>query len=199
MSTSITDMYCKCGEIKMERKTFDGMREKNVKSWTAMIAGYGKHGLAKEALAVFYEMHRAGVQPNYITFVSVLAACSHAGFVEEGRNFFSTMNQEFGTEPGAEHYSCMVDLLGRAGFLNEAFDLIKGMKVKPDVMVWGALLAACRIHKNIKLGDISAKKLFELDSSNCGYHLLLSNIYASAGRWDDVERMKVSIKEKKTS
>ncbi|KAI3941286.1 hypothetical protein MKW92_019251 [Papaver armeniacum] len=196
MSTSIIDMYCKCGEIKMARKTFDGMREKNVKSWTAMIAGYGKHGLAKEALAVFYEMQRAGVQPNYITFVSVLAACSHAGFVEEGRNCFSTMNQEFGIEPGAEHYSCMVDLLGRAGFLNEAYDLIKGMKVKPDVMVWGALLAACRIHKNIKLGEISAKKLFELDSSNCGYHLLLSNIYANAGRWDDVDRTKVSIKEK---
>ncbi|KAI3862577.1 hypothetical protein MKX03_037681 [Papaver bracteatum] len=196
LSTSIIDMYCKCGEIKMAGKTFDGMREKNVKSWTAMIAGYGKHGLAKEALAVFYEMHRAGVPPNYITFVSVLAACSHAGLVEEGRNCFSTMNQEFGIEPGAEHYSCMVNLFGRAGFLNEAYDLIKGMKVKPDVMVWGALLAACRIHKNIKLGEISAKKLFELDSSNCGYHLLLSNIYAHAGRWDDVERTQVSIKEK---
>ncbi|MCL7030808.1 hypothetical protein MKW94_007303 [Papaver nudicaule] len=195
MSTSIIDMYCKCGKIKMARKTFDGMKEKNVKSWTAMIAGYGTHGLAEEALAVFYEMRRAGVQPNYITFVSVLAACRHAGLVEEGRNCFRAMSPEFGIEPGAEHYSCMVDLFGRAGFLNEAYDLIKGMKVKPDFMVWGALLAACRIHKHVELGEISAKKLFELDSSNCGYHLLLSNLYADAGRWDAVARMKVSIKE----
>ncbi|MCL7028217.1 hypothetical protein MKW94_005730 [Papaver nudicaule] len=126
---------------------------------------------------------RCTEQPNYITFVSVLAACRHAGLVEEGRNCFRAMSQEFGIEPGAEHYSCM------------AYDLIKGLKVKPDFMVWGSLLAACRIHKHIELGEISAKKLFELDSSNCGYHLLLSNIYADAGRWDAVARMKVSIKE----
>ncbi|OVA17385.1 Pentatricopeptide repeat [Macleaya cordata] len=193
--TSIIDMYCKCGRVEMARKAFDLMKEKNVKSWTAMIAGYGMHGLAREALEVFYEMQRVGVKPNYITFVSVLAACSHAGLVEEGWHWFKTMNQEFGIEPGVEHYGCMVDLLGRAGFLNEAYDLIKGMKMKPDFVVWGSLLGACRIHKNVELGEISATKLFKLDPNNCGYYVLLSNIYADAGRWADVERVRVSIKD----
>ncbi|KAJ4957915.1 hypothetical protein NE237_025026 [Protea cynaroides] len=163
-------------------------------SWTAMVAGYGMHGRAKESLEVFYEMQKAGVKPNYITFVSVLAACSHAGFVEEGWHWFKTMNQEFNIEPGIEHYGCMVDLLGRAGYLDEAYELIKGMKVKPDCVVWGALLGACRIHKNVKLGEISSRKLFELDPDNCGYYVLLSNLYADAGRWEDVERMRIFMK-----
>ncbi|KAK9271618.1 hypothetical protein L1049_001981 [Liquidambar formosana] len=194
VGTSIIDMYCKCGKVEMARKAFKRMKEKNVKSWTAMVAGYGMHGRAKEALEVFYEMRKAGVKPNYITFVSVLAACSHAGLLEEGWHWFKTMNHEFNIEPGVEHYGCMVDLLGRAGYLNDAYDLIKGMKVRPDFVVWGALLGACRIHKNVELGEISAKKLFELDPKNCGYYVLLSNIYADAGRWEDVERMRVFIK-----
>ncbi|KAJ4958901.1 hypothetical protein NE237_026012 [Protea cynaroides] len=194
VGTSIIDMYCKCGRVGMARRAFDRMKEKNVKSWTAMVAGYGMHGRAKESLEVFYEMQKAGVKPNYITFVSVLAACSHAGFVEEGWHWFKTMNQEFNIEPGIEHYGCMVDLLGRAGYLDEAYELIEGMKVKPDCVVWGALLGACRIHKNVKLGEISSRKLFELDPNNCGYYVLLSNLYADAGRWEDVERMRIFMK-----
>ncbi|XP_043717297.1 pentatricopeptide repeat-containing protein At3g26782, mitochondrial isoform X2 [Telopea speciosissima] len=194
VGTSIIDMYCKCGRVGMARRAFDRMKEKNVKSWTAMVAGYGMHGRARESLEVFYEMQRAGVKPNYITFVSVLAACSHAGLVEEGWHWLKTMNQDFNIDPGIEHYGCMVDLLGRAGYLDEAYELIKGMKVKPDCVVWGALLAACRIHKNVKLGEISARKLFELDPDNCGYYVLLSNLYADAGRWEDVERMRIFMK-----
>ncbi|CBI21289.3 unnamed protein product, partial [Vitis vinifera] len=194
VGTSIIDMYCKCGKVEMARKAFDRMREKNVKSWSAMVAGYGMHGHAKEALEVFYEMNMAGVKPNYITFVSVLAACSHAGLLEEGWHWFKAMSHEFDVEPGVEHYGCMVDLLGRAGYLKEAFDLIKGMKLRPDFVVWGALLGACRMHKNVDLGEISARKLFELDPKNCGYYVLLSNIYADAGRWEDVERMRILMK-----
>ncbi|PIA28798.1 hypothetical protein AQUCO_06600011v1 [Aquilegia coerulea] len=190
----IIDMYCKCGRVETARKAFNCMKEKNVKSWTAMISGYGMHGRAKESLEVIYEMQKEGVKPNYITFVSVLAACSHAGLVEEGWHWFETMNAEFNIEPGVEHYGCMVDLLGRAGCLNEAYHLIKGMKVKPDFVVWGALLGACKVHKNVELGEISAKKLFELDPKNCGYYVLLSNMYADAGRWRDVERMRVNMK-----
>eukprot|EP00257_Ricinus_communis_P013360 XP_015570779.1 pentatricopeptide repeat-containing protein At3g26782, mitochondrial [Ricinus communis] len=196
VGTSLIDMYCKCGRVQMARKTFDGMKEKNVKSWTAMVAGYGMHGCAREALNIFYKMIRSGVKPNYITFVSVLAACSHAGLLDEGWYWFNAMNHQFKVEPGVEHYGCMVDLFGRAGYLNEAYGLIKKMKVKPDFVLWGSLLAACRIHKNVELAEISARELFELDPSNCGYYILLSNIYADAGRWKEVERMRVLVKDR---
>ncbi|RWW70597.1 hypothetical protein BHE74_00021733 [Ensete ventricosum] len=196
VGTSVVDMYCKCGRVRMAKKAFDRMKEKNILSWSAMVAGYGMHGHGHEALKVFHEMMRSGEKPNYITFVSVLAACSHAGLVTEGRYWLDAMKRKFNIEPGVEHYGCVVDLLGRAGCVNEAYRLIKDMKVKPDFVVWGALLSACRIHKNVKLGEISARKLFELDPKNCGYYVLLSNIYADAGRWNDVQRMRVLIKSK---
>ncbi|KAK2968800.1 hypothetical protein RJ640_028193 [Escallonia rubra] len=194
MGTSVIDMYCKCGRVRAARRAFGRMKEKNVKTWTAMVAGYGMHGHAREALEVFYDMNQAGVKPNYITFVSVLAACSHAGLLDEGWSWFQAMEHKFNIEPGVEHYGCMVDLLGRAGLLNKAYDLIKDMKVRPDFVIWGSLLAACRMHKNVELGEICARKLFELDPSNCGYYVLLSNIYADAGRWEDVERMRIYMK-----
>ncbi|MFS7971106.1 putative tetratricopeptide-like helical domain superfamily, DYW domain-containing protein [Helianthus anomalus] len=194
VGTSIVDMYCKCGRVTTARTAFDRMKNKNVRSWTAMVAGYGMHGYAQEALDVFYEMLRVNIVPNYITFVSVLSACSHAGLVDEGWHWFQTMTRKYSIEPGVEHYSCMVDLFGRAGFLNRAYDLIKKMKVRPDFVVWGSLLAACRMHKNVDLGEIAAKKLFELDPQNCGYYVLLSNMYADAGRWNDVEKMRIYMK-----
>ncbi|PHT92101.1 Pentatricopeptide repeat-containing protein, mitochondrial [Capsicum annuum] len=191
VGTSMIDMYCKCGRLRMARNAFNRMKEKNVKSWSALIAGYGMHGRAREALEVFYEMVSAGVKPNYITFVSVLAACSHAGLLDEGWYWFKAMEPRFCIQPGVEHYACMVDLLGRAGFLAKAYYLLKEMKVKPDFVIWGSLLAACRMHKNVELGEISASHLFELDPTNCGYYVLLSNIYADAGRWEDVEKMRI--------
>ncbi|CAH9086095.1 unnamed protein product [Cuscuta epithymum] len=196
VATSIIDMYCKCGRLVMARKAFDRMKEKNVKSWSAMIAGYGMHGRAKEALNVFYEMNHAGVTPNYITFVSILTACGHAGLLNEGWHWFRAMEHRFHIQPGLEHYSCMVDLLGRAGYLTKAYNLINEMKVIPDSVVWGSLLAACRMHKNVELAEISANKLFEIDSTNCGYYVLLSHIYADAGRWKDMERMRIIMKNK---
>ncbi|GAV59525.1 PPR domain-containing protein/PPR_2 domain-containing protein/DYW_deaminase domain-containing protein [Cephalotus follicularis] len=191
VGTSIIDMYCKCGRVEMARKAFDGMKDKNVRSWTAMIAGYGMHGQAREALEVFYKMIRTGVRPNYITFVSVLALCGHAGLLQEACHWFNAMNCEYNIEPGIEHYGCMVDLLGRSGHLIEAYNLIRGMKVKTDFIIWGSLLGACRIHKNVELGEISARKLFELDPNNCGYYVLLSSIYADAGRWEDVKGLRI--------
>ncbi|WCJ40225.1 Tetratricopeptide repeat (TPR)-like superfamily protein [Euphorbia peplus] len=197
LGTSIIDMYCKCGQVKMARNVFDGMKEKNVKSWTAMIAGYGMHGYARESLDLFYKMIRSGVKPNYITFLSVLSACSHAGLLDEGWHWFKAMTHQFHVEPGVEHYGCMVDLLGRAGHLYEAYDLITKMKVKADFVLWGSLLAACRIHKNVELAEISARELFKLDPSNCGYYILLKSIYADAGRLEDVERMRVLMKDRR--
>ncbi|KAL3845288.1 hypothetical protein ACJIZ3_002691 [Penstemon smallii] len=194
VGTSIIDMYCKCGRVKMARRAFDRMTEKNVKSWSAMIAGYGMHGQAKEALQVFSDMIKAGIKPNSISFVSVLSACSHAGLVDEGWHWFCAMQHRFNIEPIVEHYGCMVDLLGRAGYLKKAYNLITEMRVRPDFVIWCSILASCRIHKNVELGEISVKKLFELDPNNSGYYALLSNIYADAGRWEDVERMRIFMK-----
>ncbi|CAN6861625.1 unnamed protein product [Brassica oleracea] len=196
VGTSIIDMYCKCGRVEAARKVFDRMRKKNVRTWTAMIAGYGMHGHAVKALELFPVMLSSGVRPNYITFVSVLAACSHAGLHVEGWRWFNSMKGRFGVEPGLEHYGCMVDLLGRAGYLQKAYDLVLTMKMKPDSVIWSSLLAACRIHKNVELAEISVARLFELDSSNCGYYMLLSHIYADAGRWKDVERVRTVMKKR---
>ncbi|XP_011623535.1 pentatricopeptide repeat-containing protein At3g26782, mitochondrial [Amborella trichopoda] len=198
VGTALIDMYCKCGRVDLARKAFDmmGMEYRNVKTWTAMVAGYGMHGRSNEALQVFREMRENAVEPNYITFVGVLSACSHVGFIEEGWRWFNAMKMQYGIEPGVEHYGCMVDLLGRAGLLDQAYALIKSMAMKPDFVVWGALLGACKIHKNVKLGEISAKKLFELDPKNTGYYVLLSNIYSEAGRWEDAEKIRVLMKKR---
>ncbi|XP_073145070.1 pentatricopeptide repeat-containing protein At3g26782, mitochondrial [Henckelia pumila] len=196
VGTSIIDMYSKCGRVNMARRAFDRMNEKNVKSWSAMVAGYGMHGQAKEALEVFSGMIRAGVKPNSISFVSVLSACCHGGLVDEGWHWFCAMQHSFNIEPSIEHYGCMVDLLGRVGYVTKAYKLIMEMRVRPDFVIWCSLLAACRIHKNVDLGEISANKLFELDPNNSVYYTLLSNIYADAGRWQDVERMRVFMKNR---
>ncbi|KAK6115279.1 hypothetical protein DH2020_007548 [Rehmannia glutinosa] len=194
VGTSIIDMYCKCGRVNMAREAFDRMDEKNVKSWSAMIAGYGMHGQAREALEVLSDMIQAGIKPNSISFVSVLSACCHAGLVDEGWHWFCAMQHRFNIKPSVEHYGCMVDLLGRAGYLKKAYNLILEMKVRPDFVIWCSLLASCRIHKNVELGEISARKLLELDPDNSGYYTLLSNIYADAGRWEDVKKMRIFMK-----
>ncbi|KAG0498491.1 hypothetical protein HPP92_003182 [Vanilla planifolia] len=195
VGTAVVDMYGKCGKVDTARRAFDRLGDvRNIKSWSAMVAGYGMHGRGEEAVSLFHAMISSGIKPNPITLVSLLAACSHAGLVDEGRHWFRAMRTEYNIEPGVEHYGCMVDLLGRAGHLNEAYDLIKQMKPKPDFVVWGSLLSACKTYKNVDLGEISARKLFELDAKNCGYYVLLSNVYADAGRWGDVERMRVMMK-----
>lgn len=196
VGTSVVDMYCKCGRVDFARRAFHRTKEKNVRTWTAMIAGYGMNGYARDALNVFYHMLRSGVSPNYITFVSVLAACSHAGLVDDAWYWFNAMLDKYGIEPGVEHYGCIVDLLGRAGYLDRAYGLIKKMKVKPDAVVWASLLGACRIHKNVDLAEISARKLFELEPETSAYYILLCEVYADANRWRDVERMRAIMNER---
>lgn len=195
VGTSIIQMYCKCGRVNLARKAFDRMKEKNVKTWSAMISGYGMHGQAKEALEILTKMIQRGIKPNSISFVSVLSACCHAGLVDEGWHWFSMMQHRFNIDPTVEHYGCMVDLLGRAGFLEKAYDLVLEMKVRPDCVIWCSLLGSSRIHKNVEIGEISARKLFELDPSNSGYYTLLSNIYADAGRWEDVNRIRINMRK----
>nr|ADE77588.1 unknown [Picea sitchensis] len=172
------------------------MSNKNVVSWNAMIVGYGMHGHGEDALVLFTQMQQRGVKPNEITFISVLSACSHAGLVDEGWKCYNCMTLDYAITPTVEHYACMVDLLGRAGHLNEAWDFIEKMPIEPGASVWGAFLGSCRIHCNIELGERVAELLLNLDPDNAGYYVLLSNIYAAAGRWDDVAKVRKMMKEK---
>eukprot|EP01018_Ginkgo_biloba_P038145 Gb_41325 [translate_table: standard] len=195
VETALLDMYAKCGSIEIARQLFDTMSNKSVVSWSAMIAGYGMHGHGQDALALFKQMQETGMKPNDVTFIGVLSACSHAGLVDEGWRYFESMSQEYCIAPRVQHYACMVDLLGRAGLLDEAQDFIKKMPVEPSAGVWGSLLGACRIHCNIELGERVAERLFELEPEHAGYYVLLSNIYAAAGRWDDVTKVRTMMKD----
>eukprot|EP01018_Ginkgo_biloba_P013191 Gb_32451 [translate_table: standard] len=196
VESALVDMYAKCGSIKVARSLFDKMRERDVVSWTAMIAGYAMHGCGKEALKLFEQMQYSGMNPNHVTLVSVLTACCHAGLVDEGQQYFHRMSQYYHIAPAMEHYVCMVDLLGRAGHLNEARDFINKMPMKPDATVWTCLLGACRMHNNIELGESVAALLFELDPKSVAPYVLLSNIYSAAGRWDDSENVRSMMKDR---
>ncbi|PSS23590.1 Pentatricopeptide repeat-containing protein [Actinidia chinensis var. chinensis] len=190
LGTAMIDMYAKCGSLDSSREIFDRMREKNVITWSAMIAAYGYHGKGREALDLFPSMLTSGILPNRITFVSLLYACSHAGLVDEGLLIFNSMGDNYSVERDVKHYTCMVDLLGRAGRLDEALDLIENMSVEKDEELWGALLGACRIHNRTEMVEKAAKSLLDLQPQNPGHYVLLSNIFAKAGRWEDVAKIR---------
>ncbi|MQL87602.1 hypothetical protein Taro_020152 [Colocasia esculenta] len=199
VSTAVIDMYAKCGSLDLARKVFDLTEGKDVICWSAMIASYGVHGFGRDAIYIFKKMVEEGVEPNEVTFTSIISACSHAGLLEEGQGYFNLMKIVYGIEPGLNHYACMVDLLGRAGKLTEAEALIQTMPVKPDVSLWGSLLGACRIYGNIDVGERIADLIFELSPSHSGYYVLLSNIYAAKSRWNDVERVRELMSKKKVN
>jgi pentatricopeptide repeat protein len=190
VGNALTDMYAKCGSIKYARKLFDNLSQKDVVSWTIMIAGYSMNGQGKDALLLFDQMQKAGVMPNHITFIAILYACSHAGLVEEGWKFFNLMSLDWHIIPKLEHYACMVDLLCHAGCLDEAYNFIKGMPLEPDASIWGTLLEACKTHCNIEVGELVADRVFELEPENARYHVTLSNIYAEAGRWKSLAKVR---------
>ncbi|KAK9152368.1 hypothetical protein Syun_010677 [Stephania yunnanensis] len=193
---TLIDMYIKCGCLEIARRVFDEMEERTVVSWSAMIGGFAMHGQGEEALKLFSKMSRIGIRPNEITFIGLLHACSHMGLVEEGREFFASMTSEYGIAPRIEHYGCMVDLLSRSGLLQEAYELIKDMPIKANGVVWGALLGGCWVHKNVELAEEAFKHLVVLDPNNDGYYIVLSNIYADAGRWDDAARVRKLMRDK---
>ncbi|KAL6226105.1 hypothetical protein ACLB2K_000070 [Fragaria x ananassa] len=181
--TALVDMYAKCGSIVEARQLFDMMPEKNVVTWNAMISGYGLHGDGHEAMKLFNDMLDSGIPPSGVSFLSVLYACSHAGLVREGDDIFHRMVHNHKFVPLAEHYACMVDIFGRAGQLEKALEFIKKMPVEPGSAVWGALLGACKIHKDTKLARLASEKLLELDPDNTGYYVLLSNILSADGNF----------------
>eukprot|EP01018_Ginkgo_biloba_P031724 Gb_04381 [translate_table: standard] len=197
VGSALVDMYAKCGSIADASNIFDRMPKRNVVSWNAMITGYAMHGCGKEALKLFEQMQQSNTNPNHVTFVGLLSACCHAGLVDDGWRYFHCMNQYYRLTPVMEHYCCMVDLLGRAGHLDDAHDFIEKMPIKPDAAVWGSLLGACRTHNDIELGECVAERIFELDPKHTAPYVLLSNIYAAVGRWDGIEKVRKMMKDRR--
>ncbi|OVA11522.1 Pentatricopeptide repeat [Macleaya cordata] len=194
---ALVNMYAKCGSIEDAYRAFSEIPKRGIVSWSAMIGGLAQHGYGKEALNMFDQMLNDGVSPNHITLVSVLCACNHAGLVPEARRYFESMEVLFGIKPMQEHYACMIDLLGRAGLLNEALELVNKMPFEADASVWGALLGASRIHGNLELGKFAAEKLYVLEPEKSGTHTLLANIYAAAGKWENVSEVRRLMKDSK--
>ncbi len=181
VKSSLVDMYAKCGSMEDACRVFNTMPSHDVVSWNALLGGFAMHGQGKEALVHFERMCEEGVHPDDITFVCLLSACSHAGFVDEGLRFNALMTTVYRIPAKLEHYTCMVDLLGRAGHLQEAENMIQGMPCKPNAAIWRALLGACRVHGNVEMGERMAKRVLELEPKNAAAFVLLSNLYAATG------------------
>ncbi|XP_077242859.1 tetratricopeptide repeat (TPR)-like superfamily protein [Tasmannia lanceolata] len=195
VGNSLVDMYCKCGDLASARRVFDEMPLRNVVSWNSMITGLAFNGYAELGLEMFEEMKRQGVEPNEVTFLGVLSCCTHAGLVSRGHEFFDLMIKVYQINPKLAHYGCMVDLFGRSGCVEEAHCLIRSMPMRPSAAIWGALLSACRTHGNLEVAEYAAKELIGLEPWNSGNYVLLSNVYAEAGRWEDVKKARVLMRE----
>ncbi|GLU01399.1 hypothetical protein SLE2022_187090 [Rubroshorea leprosula] len=193
---ALIEMYAKSGCIEEASQLFEHLTQRDVISWSTMIGGLANHGKAKEAIQMFQDMQRAKVDPNGITFLGVLSACGHAGFWREGLMYFDSMRNDYNIQPEIEHYGCLIDLLGRSGRLNQTLDVIRKMPMKPDSKIWGSLLSSCRTHHNLEIAVTAMEHLLELEPDDTGNYVLLSNIYADLGKWDDVSMMRKLIRSK---
>ncbi|XP_039144314.1 pentatricopeptide repeat-containing protein At5g66520-like [Dioscorea cayenensis subsp. rotundata] len=194
VGVALTNMYTKCGSIGAASNVFRSIPAKNVGHWTSMIGGLAAHGLAEASLLLFSEMLCSSTKPNDITFVSVLSACSHAGLLNESLVCFDLM-AHFGIRPSIEHYGCLVDVLGRSGFLQEALEIIDKLPMKPNMVIWSTLLASCRNHGNVEIAEIAAKNLIQIQPSYGGGYLLLSNLYARIGKRKDSAKLRMMMEE----
>ncbi|KAL0007978.1 hypothetical protein SO802_009480 [Lithocarpus litseifolius] len=197
LGTALIDMYAKCGSMAQAWEVFRGMKEKDRVVWNAIISGLAMNGHVKSAFGLFGQIEKTGIQPDGNTFMGLLCGCTHAGLVDDGRQYFNSMNRIFSLTPTIEHYGCMVDLLGRAGLLDEAHQLIKSMPVEANSIVWGALLNGCRLHRDTGLAEYVLKKLLELEPWNSGNYVLLSNIYSTSHRWDEAAKLRSILNEKR--
>ncbi|TYH57231.1 hypothetical protein ES332_D08G075300v1 [Gossypium tomentosum] len=197
IGSALIDMYAKCGGLESSLLVFFKLRvkEKNLFCWNSVIEGLAVHGHAVEALAMFDRMERQHVKPNRVTFVSVLTACTHAGLVEVGRQRFLSMTRDYSILPGVEHFGCMVDLLSKAGLLEDALFLIRSMKLEPNSVIWGALLGGCKLHKNLEIAQVAVDELMVLEPYNSGYYTLLVNMYAEVNRWGQVAKIRQMMRE----
>ncbi|XAR69052.1 hypothetical protein NMG60_11000508 [Bertholletia excelsa] len=193
---ALIDMYMKCGSVGNSRKLFDSIKCPDVVSWSSLIMGFAQFGYGEEALNLFAKMRSLGIMPNEVTLLGVLTACSHIGLVEEGLELYKMMTMDHGIVPTKEHYSCVVDLLARAGRINEAEAFINQMSFDPDIVMWKTLLAACRNHNNIEVAKRAAESILNVDPSNSAAHILLCSIYAAGGSWKDVARVRSLMKQR---
>lgn len=197
IGTAIVDMYGKCGCIEMALQIFYNMPQRNTFTWNALLCGLAMHGLAHEALNLFEVMIISGVKPNEVTFLAIMTACCHSGLVNEGRKCFNNMSSQLhNLLPKLEHYGCMIDLFCRAGLLEEAVELTRTMPMKPDVLIWGVILNACRTVGNVELSHHIQDYILELDPEDSGVFVLLSNISATNERWSDVTRLRRLMKDR---
>jgi pentatricopeptide repeat protein len=191
---ALINMYTRCGSMGAAHSCFSSVRNKNVEHWTSVIGGFAAHGHPEKALRLFDEMRQLGIEPNGVTFVALLNACSHGGLVDEGFEYFDLM-RSMGIRPTIQHYGCLVDLLGRAGLLKEAFNLASNLPEDPGFVIWSSLLAACRSHGNVEMAELAARKLAGSKPSHGSSYVLLSNIYAGAKQWDDLKRTRRRMEE----
>ncbi|XP_050134424.1 pentatricopeptide repeat-containing protein At2g29760, chloroplastic-like [Malus sylvestris] len=196
LGTSLIDMYSKCGSIENAVAVFRAIHRKKLGHWTSIIVGLGMHGMADQVLELFLEMRKNGIQPHAITFIGVLNACSHSGLVDLGRYYFNLMTNDYGIEPTFEHYGCFVDILCRAGCLEEAKNVIENMPMKPNKVIWMSLLSGARNHRNVKLGDFAARHLIEFSPDTIGCYVVLSNLYAAADQWEKVSQVREMMRKK---
>lgn len=190
LGNSLIDMYCKCGVVENALVVFHEMEKKDSVSWTSIISGLAVNGFADYALELFMQMLREGVRPTHGSFVGILLACTHAGLIDEGLQYFESMEKVYGLTPEMKHYGCVVDLLSRSGNVEKAYEFTKAMPIAPDVVVWRILLSASKLHGNLVLAEIATGKLLELDPSNSGNYILLSNTYAGSDKWGDANRVR---------
>ncbi|XP_010542246.1 PREDICTED: putative pentatricopeptide repeat-containing protein At3g15930 isoform X2 [Tarenaya hassleriana] len=196
VGNALIDMYFKCGCVSKAQKIFNDMIRKDKFTWTAMVVGLANNGHGEEALKFFSQMVVKSIQPDEITYLGVLSACSHTGMVDQGRNFFAKMTSEHGIEPRLVHYGCMVDLLSRAGMVKEAYEVILNMPMNPNSIIWGTLLSACRVHKDTQLAELAAEKILQLEQENGAVYTLLCNTYAACGRWEDLRGLRRKMMER---
>ncbi|XP_050208403.1 putative pentatricopeptide repeat-containing protein At3g23330 [Mercurialis annua] len=196
LASSLVDMYAKCGSLNDAQMIFNQNSDLNVVLWTSMISGCALHGQAREAIRLFECMMNEGITPNEITFVGVLTACNHAGLLKEGHKYFDLMAKVYGIKPGVEHYACMVDLYGRSGCLSEAMDFIQENGISDMSAVWKSFLSSCKLHKNAKMGKLASEKLVQLEQSDAGSYVLLSNMYAADNRWEEAADVRSLMRQK---
>ncbi|MED6144494.1 hypothetical protein PIB30_016162 [Stylosanthes scabra] len=186
VDTSLVDMYCKCGDLDAAQRCFNRMPNQDLVSWSAIIAGYGYHGKGETAFRLYSEFLKTGIKPNHVIFLSVLSSCSHNGLVDQGLNIYESMTRDFGIAPNLEHHACVVDLLSRAGRVEEAYNLYRKVFSGPHLDVLGIILDACRAHGNKELGDAIANDILMLRPMNAGHYVQLAHCYASINKWEEV-------------
>ncbi|CAN0841057.1 Pentatricopeptide repeat-containing protein DOT4, chloroplastic [Linum grandiflorum] len=187
---AVIHMYCSCGKIRAAYSVFSTLKTRDLVTWNTMIRGFGMHGLGQAALKLVQDMNQLGINPDSITLTSVLSACHHSGLVEEGLKLFDSMTREYGFIPRMEHYSCVVNMLARAGRLEDATAFIHQMPLQPDKSVWGALLAACLDQQNVDVGKLAAEQLVHLEPQCAGHYVTLSNLYTESSNWDEAVRVR---------